>query len=132
MWRIISYTQSRCSRWWMNVIYTTYDSIWYLSASTITFSDITFKMAPTLFTQLFTVQCSTGLYYAVDLCTNKEKARKHMCIYIYIYNYVCLYVCIHESTCIFKEILILTLCYAWWISKLQIWMQFDYFYQMHK
>ena len=37
------------------LIYTIYDSIQYLSASTTFFSDGTFKMPPTQFTQLFTV-----------------------------------------------------------------------------
>ena len=38
------------------LIYTTYDNIHYISASTTRFTDSIFKMTPTHFTQLFTVR----------------------------------------------------------------------------
>ena len=55
-----------------------------------------------------------GLYYGINLCANNEKMKGK-------------YLHLHK-----KEVLTSTLHWVWWISRLQIWMQFDYYQEIHK
>lgn len=78
----------------------------------------------TIHSVIYCAQCSIGLYYVGDLCTNNKKKL----IYIFL-------IYIWESTCTSrkylkykKEILILIIHSAWWISRLQVRMQFDKHY----
>lgn len=104
------------------LIYTTYENIWFYKYQ---FHIIQWwhlqDGTNTVHSVAYSAWCSMRLYYAIDLCTNNEEARRHLQMYIWKYLHL------HG-----KEISTLTLHCAWWILKLQIWMWFDYSYQMHE
>ena len=59
-------------------------TIFDMSASSTLFSDGAFKMATnTVPSVISCAQCGIGLYYVINLCTNNEKARRYLQIYIF-------------------------------------------------